>query len=134
MDYVWDLLVLLVPKIIKNVLSSEYNHPCGIQTNKRYVTVSILYLSADKILQDEMDVVSYRVLAYLLLGVVRIYSKKVEYLFDDCNEVLIKINKFVSTTKDNAQVETLRMSITIPDRLELDAFNLDILEDADSDG
>ena len=86
--------------------------------------------SADKILQDEMNAVSYRVLAYLLLGVVRIYSKKVEYLLHDCNEVLIRINKFLIKTKDNAPLETLRMSVIIPDRFELDAFDLDILEDA----
>ncbi|KAJ7970688.1 putative Sister chromatid cohesion 1 protein [Quillaja saponaria] len=71
-------------------------------------------------------------MAYLLLGVVRIYSKKVEYLFHDCNEVLAEIKKFVAKTKENAHMETLRASfhsITLPDRFELDAFDLDILED-----
>jgi len=85
--------------------------------------------SADKILQDEMDVVSYRVLGYLLLGIVRIYSRKVEYVLDDCNEMLIKFNKFVDNREDFAHVETLRMSISIPERLQLDAFELDVLED-----
>ncbi|KAL2320265.1 hypothetical protein Fmac_029234 [Flemingia macrophylla] len=86
--------------------------------------------TVDNILQDEVNVVSYGVLGYLLLGVVRIYSKKVEYVLHDC-EVLIKINKFVINTEDIALVETLRMSVTIPDRLELDAFELeDIPEDA----
>ncbi|KAH0984590.1 hypothetical protein GBA52_011767 [Prunus armeniaca] len=66
---------------------------------KAQVTQTDISSSVDKILQDEWDVVAYRVLAYLLLGVVRIYSKKVEYLFNDCNEVLIKINKFVVSTK-----------------------------------
>lgn len=80
-----------------------------------------------------MNFDSYRVLAYLLLGVVRIYSKKVEYLFHDCNEVLIKIKKFTIDTKNNANKETLRMSITIPDRFELDAFDLDIVEDVDAE-
>lgn len=32
---------------------------------------------------------------HLLLGVVRIYSRKVKYLLDDCSEALIKI-KMVS--------------------------------------
>lgn len=89
-------------------------------------------LRADKILQDELDAVAYRVLAYLLLGVVRIYSKKVEYLFDDCHQVLIKINNFVLGTKNNSRVETLSApysSITIPERFELDAFDLGILDD-----
>ena len=87
---------------------------------------------ADTILQDELNVVTYRVLAYLLLGVVRIYSKKVEYLFDDCHEVLIKIKDFVVSTKDNAHVETFcapYFSITLPKRFELDAFDLEIIED-----
>jgi len=75
-----------------------------------------------------MDVVSYRVLGYLLLGIVRIYSRKVEYALDDCNEMLIKINKFVDYREDFAHVETLRMSVSIPDRFELDAFELDVLE------
>lgn len=88
-------------------------------------------------MQDEWDVVAYRVLAYLLLGVVRIYSKKVEYLFNDCNEVLIKINKFVVSTKKNADADKLRApyySVTLPDRFELDAFDLGILEVEDVSG
>ncbi|KAK4603355.1 hypothetical protein RGQ29_012054 [Quercus rubra] len=88
--------------------------------------------SVDKILQDELDVVTYRVLAYLLLGVVRIYSKKVEYLFDDCHKVLIKINDFVVSTKANEHVENFcapYFSITLPERFELDAFDLEIIED-----
>jgi cohesin complex subunit SCC1 len=89
-------------------------------------------LHTDKILQDELNVFTYRVLAYLLLGVVRVYSKKVEYLFDDCHKVLVKINDFVVSTKDITQVETLRapyFSITLPERFELDAFDLEILDD-----
>ncbi|KAK7377705.1 hypothetical protein VNO80_03136 [Phaseolus coccineus] len=87
----------------------------------------------DKILQDEMDVVSYRVLGYLLLGIVRIYSRKVEYALDDCNEMLIKINKFMDYREDFAHVETLRMSVSIPNSLQLDAFELDVLEDTGKD-
>ncbi|KAG6659686.1 sister chromatid cohesion 1 protein 2 isoform X1 [Carya illinoinensis] len=99
---------------------------------KAQVTQTDIPSSIDKILQDELDVVAYRVLAYLLLGVVRIYSKKVEYLFDDCHRVLIKINDFVLSTKDRAHVETLSApysSITLPERFELDAFDLGILDD-----
>ncbi|XP_038717375.1 sister chromatid cohesion 1 protein 2 [Tripterygium wilfordii] len=92
--------------------------------------------SVDKILKDEFQVVTYRVLAYLLLGTVRVYAKKVEYLFEDCHEVLNNINDFVLNTKDNVRIETLRapyFSITLPERFELDAFDLGILEDI-SDG
>ncbi|KAM2583590.1 hypothetical protein TB2_044684 [Malus domestica] len=93
--------------------------------------------SIDEILQDEWDAVAYRVLAYLLLGVVRIYSKKVEYLYDDCSEVLVKINKFVVSTKKNAGADKLRApyyAVTLPDRFELDAFDLGILEIEDVSG
>ncbi|KAL2320266.1 hypothetical protein Fmac_029235 [Flemingia macrophylla] len=89
---------------------------------------STVVLEIDKILQDEVNLVSYGVLGYLLLGIVRIYSEKVEYILKDC-ELFAKINKFVINTVDIARVETFRMPITIPDRLELDAFELDLPED-----
>lgn len=83
-------------------------------------------------MEEELDVMTYRVLAYLLLGLVRIYSKKVEYLFDDCNDVMIKINNFLVSEKSAKNLGTLRApyySITLPDSFELDAFELEILED-----
>ncbi|KAK8473277.1 hypothetical protein PHAVU_001G096000 [Phaseolus vulgaris] len=101
---------------------------CFKNLRKTQVLDTDISSAVDKILQDEMDVVSYRVLGYLLLGIVRIYSRKVEYALDDCNEMLIKINKFVDYREDFAHVETLRMSVSIPDRFELDAFELDVLE------
>lgn len=84
-------------------------------------------------MQDELHVITYRVLGYLLLGVVRIFSKKTDYLFDDCNEVLIRINDFVIKTKKKMHSKTLPapyFSITLPETFELDAFDLEILEDA----
>ncbi|XP_019438678.1 PREDICTED: sister chromatid cohesion 1 protein 2 [Lupinus angustifolius] len=102
---------------------------CFHELNKAQVFDSNISSIVDKILREEIDVVSYRVLSYLLLGVVRIFSRKVDYLSYDCDEVLIKINKFVINRKELARVENLRMSVTIPDRFELDAFELDALED-----
>ncbi|OMO98737.1 hypothetical protein COLO4_13736 [Corchorus olitorius] len=92
--------------------------------------------SVDNILQDQLEILAYRVLAYLLLGVVRIYSKKVEYLCDDCEEVLKKINEFVVREKNKAKKEALRascFSITRPMTFDLDAFDLEILEDTSRD-
>lgn len=80
-------------------------------------------------MQDAINDQTYRVLAYLLLGLVRIYSKKVEYLFHDCNEVLVKIKRFKINTKNKTHVENLCTSITLPNRFELDAFDLDVIED-----
>ncbi|PNX97873.1 sister chromatid cohesion 1 protein 2-like [Trifolium pratense] len=69
------------------------------------------------------------ILAYLVLGVVKTYSKKVEYLLDDCNDVLSEINKFVINTKNNAPVKAVRMAFIMPDTFELDAIDLGELED-----
>ncbi|KAJ4834302.1 hypothetical protein Tsubulata_034315 [Turnera subulata] len=98
---------------------------------KSQVTATNITSSVDKILGDEFDdAVAYRILGYLLLGIVRIYSKKVEYMFDDCNRALRGIKEFVLSR--GVELEPLRapyFSITLPERFELDAFELDILED-----
>ncbi|XP_054778130.1 sister chromatid cohesion 1 protein 2-like [Prosopis cineraria] len=107
---------------------------CFKRLKKVQVKETDISFSVDKILQDEINDQTYRVLAALLLGVVRIYSKKVEYLFHDCNEVLLKIKKFRINTKGNGPMETLRASITIPERFELDTFDLEVSEDVGSGG
>ncbi|CAA7055186.1 unnamed protein product [Microthlaspi erraticum] len=91
--------------------------------------------SVDQILQKELDALTYRVLAYLLLGVVRIYSKKVDFLFADCNKALIGIKEFVAKEKDR-ETTTVQLtsstecfSIALPESFELDAFDLGVLED-----
>jgi cohesin complex subunit SCC1 len=40
---------------------------------------------------QEIEVMALRLSGQLLLGVVRIYSRKAKYLLDDCNEALLKI-------------------------------------------
>uniref|UniRef100_A0A2P2K3E5 Sister chromatid cohesion 1 protein n=1 Tax=Rhizophora mucronata TaxID=61149 RepID=A0A2P2K3E5_RHIMU len=107
---------------------------CHSKLKKAHVFATDISSSVDKILQDEFSVVTYRLLAYLLLGIVRIYSIKVGYLFDDCNEVLHKLKNFVVCTKDSTLMQPLRapyFSITLPESFELDAFDLGILEDTD---
>jgi hypothetical protein len=44
---------------------------------------------------QEVELMALRLSGQLLLGVVRIYSRKAKYLLDDCNEALLKI-KMVS--------------------------------------
>ncbi|XP_058765332.1 sister chromatid cohesion 1 protein 2-like isoform X1 [Vicia villosa] len=83
----------------------------------------------DRILNHEIDTVSYRVLAYLLLGVVKIYSKKAEYMLHDCNKVLSGINKFLISTRNNTPAKTVGISFTIPKVFNLDAIELGVLED-----
>ena len=48
-----------------------------------------------------------RLSGQLLLGVVRIYSRKAKYLLDDCNEALLKI-KMVCVL--------LQLSVIVPNR------------------
>ncbi|XP_050381159.1 sister chromatid cohesion 1 protein 2-like [Argentina anserina] len=108
---------------------------CFKKLKKTQITETDILASIEKILHDELDGITYRVLAYLLLGVVRIYSRKVEYLSDDCNKMLIEIKKFVVNTNENAPTELLcgsYHSVTIPDRFELDAFDMGSLEDVTS--
>ena len=84
------------------------------------------------ILVDEAPVLAYRVLGYIVLGIVRIYSRKVEYLFDDCQKMLINIKDFAVRKQFNADMEAFTapyFSITLPKTFELDAFDLEVLED-----
>jgi hypothetical protein len=53
------------------------------------------YFVTDAIMGQEIEVMALRLSGQLLLGVVRIYSRKAKYLLDDCNEALLKI-KMVS--------------------------------------
>jgi len=67
-------------------------------------------------------------LAYLLLGVVRIYSRKVEYLFQACHETVCDINKFSVGKKVVPFKNIIRSSysIILPERYELDSFQLEV--------
>ena len=47
--------------------------------------------SAQAIVQQDEAPLALRLSGQLLLGVVRIYSRKARYLLDDCNEALMKI-------------------------------------------
>ncbi|KAL0555921.1 hypothetical protein IC582_004423 [Cucumis melo] len=105
---------------------------CFKKLKKSLVMETDIPFSVDKILQDELNAVTYRVMAYLLLGIARIYSKKVEYLYTDCNKVLTEINEFVVRTKNSTRKGTKLTpyyAITLPERFKLDEFDLGIIED-----
>lgn len=60
---------------------------CGVAALTRdQVLRTNVVASVDKILPDVET--TYRILGLLLLGVVRIYSKKVEYLYSECDQLL----------------------------------------------
>ncbi|KAK3033446.1 LOW QUALITY PROTEIN: hypothetical protein RJ639_033050 [Escallonia herrerae] len=105
---------------------------CLKRLKKEQVAQTNISSSVDKILLDEVPVVTYRILGYLLLGVVRIYSKK-NILFHDCCDVLTGICRFAVNKKSKTPMEAMIIpysSITLPERFELDAFDLEVLEDA----
>lgn len=87
----------------------------------------------DSILFPEVPI-ALRLSSHLLLGVVRIYSRKVNYLFDDCSEALLKVKQaFRSTAVDLPPEESKAPyhSITLPETFDLDDFELpdsDILQ------
>lgn len=63
-----------------------------------HLEYAIETFTADAIMGQEIEVMALRLSGQLLLGVVRIYSRKAKYLLDDCNEALLKI-KMVSFTQ-----------------------------------
>ncbi|RDB16687.1 Cohesin subunit rad21 [Hypsizygus marmoreus] len=86
--------------------------------------------SVDAIMGQEIEVMALRLSGQLLLGVVRIYSRKAKYLLDDCNEALLKIKMafrpgIVDMTEDQLAVN--KNAITLqPGEVDLDLLLPDI--------
>ncbi|KAK3010716.1 hypothetical protein RJ639_010929 [Escallonia herrerae] len=103
---------------------------------KNQVADTDIGVSVDSILCPDVPI-ALRLSSHLLLGVVRIYSRKVNYLFDDCSEALLKIKQaFRSTAVDLPPEESTAPyhSITLPETFDLDDFELpdnDIFQGAD---
>ena len=49
------------------------------------------WATLDAIVGQEVELMALRLSGQLLLGVVRIYSRKAKYLLDDCNDALLRI-------------------------------------------
>ncbi|KAJ7287591.1 Rec8 like protein-domain-containing protein [Mycena rebaudengoi] len=82
--------------------------------------------SVGAIMGQEVEVMALRLSGQLLLGVVRIYSRKAKYLLDDCNEALLKIKMafrpgVVDMTEDQLAVN--KNTIT----LQGNAMDIDLL-------
>ncbi|XP_038989786.1 sister chromatid cohesion 1 protein 3-like isoform X2 [Phoenix dactylifera] len=72
--------------------------------------------------------IALRLSGHLLLGLVRIYSWKVNYLFQDCNRMLTDIRMAFASIQVNLPAEADRApfeSVTLPETFELDALELD---------
>ncbi|XP_042038172.1 sister chromatid cohesion 1 protein 4-like [Salvia splendens] len=93
---------------------------------KNQVADTDIGVSVDSILSPDVPI-ALRLSSHLLLGVVRIYNKKVNYLFDDCSEALLKVKQaFRSTAVDLPPEESKAPyhSITLPEKFDLDDFEL----------
>lgn len=84
-------------------------------------------LLLDRIMFPDVPI-ALRMSGHLLVGVVRIYSKKVDYLYQDCNVVLTSLRKAFASIDlnlpENARQAPVQ-SITLPDTFDLDALDLD---------
>ncbi|POM64421.1 Double-strand-break repair protein rad21 [Phytophthora palmivora] len=58
--------------------------------NKQQIFTADIHTSVENIMNPQVPL-ALRVTGHLLLGVVRIYSRKVKYLYTDCSEALVKI-------------------------------------------
>ncbi|KAL0956279.1 hypothetical protein HGRIS_002437 [Hohenbuehelia grisea] len=86
--------------------------------------------SVDAIMGQEIEVMALRLSGQLLLGVVRIYSRKAKYLLDDCNEALLKIKMafrpgVVDMTEDQLAVNKNAITLQAGE-LDLDLMMPDI--------
>lgn len=71
--------------------------------SKTHILQSNIESSVSAIVDQGQAPMALRLSGQLLLGVVRIYSRKARYLLDDCNEALLKI-KMVWYTEPRAIV------------------------------
>ncbi|XP_062211600.1 sister chromatid cohesion 1 protein 4-like [Phragmites australis] len=93
---------------------------------KNQVADTDIGVSVDSIIFPDVPI-ALRLSSHLMLGVVRIYSRKVNYLFHDCSEALLKIKQaFRSAAVDLPPEESTAPyhSITLPETFHLDDFEL----------
>ncbi|KAJ5096904.1 Rad21/Rec8-like protein C-terminal [Penicillium angulare] len=97
--------------------------------SKSHILQADIDSSVNAIVDQGQAPMALRLSGQLLLGVVRIYSRKARYLLDDCNEALMKIKMAFRLTNNNDLTSTVVApgGITLPDVLtESDLFtNLD---------
>lgn len=93
--------------------------------------------TVEKIMNPDVPI-ALRMSGHLLLGVVRIYSKQVDYFYEDCNEIRITINRVFTTVSVNLPSDATQApfhSVTLPEKFDLDTmelgdYNMDWCEDS----
>lgn len=78
--------------------------------SKSHILQSDIESSVSAIVDEGQAPMALRLSGQLLLGVVRIYSRKARYLLDDCNEALMKIKMVCLYTR----MHFGRMELTSP--------------------
>ncbi|ESW21067.1 hypothetical protein PHAVU_005G038800 [Phaseolus vulgaris] len=71
--------------------------------------------------------IALRMSANLLLGVVRIYSKKVDYVVQDCVDAMMGLLRTIASARSQQEVvgTAAFQSVTLPQNFDLDAQNID---------
>ncbi|OBT54646.1 hypothetical protein VE04_04946 [Pseudogymnoascus sp. 24MN13] len=103
--------------------------------SKTHILQSSVKDSVDAIVNPGQAPMALRLSGQLLLGVVRIYSRKARYLLDDCNEALMKIKMAFRISSNNDIPAGLHMpsrdTLLLPDVLtEGDNLEMPPLPDA----
>lgn len=96
--------------------------------SKAHVFETDLQSSVESIIAPKVKI-ALRTSGHLLLGVVRIYSRKAKYLFSDCTEALMKIKMafrpgLVDLPEENREANV--GAITLPEFQEWDAIVNDL--------
>eukprot|EP00250_Pteridium_aquilinum_P019128 c24309_g2_i1 orf=815-4747(+) len=93
---------------------------------KNQVAETDIGVTVDNILFPEVPI-ALRLSGHLLLGVVRIYSRQVNYLFNDCSETLGKIKQAFHAAAVDLPPEATTApfhSITLPETFDFDELEL----------
>ncbi|XP_073063765.1 sister chromatid cohesion 1 protein 3-like [Primulina eburnea] len=94
---------------------------------KSHYTSTDIPSTVERIMYPEVPL-ALRMSGHLLLGVVRIYSKQVDYLYDYCNDVRITINRVFTSVNVNLPEDANHApyhSVTLPQTFDLDAMDVD---------
>ncbi|MCO5555206.1 hypothetical protein L7F22_008750 [Adiantum nelumboides] len=89
---------------------------------KKQVTETDIGDSVDSILYSEVPI-ALRISSHLLLGVVKIYAKKVDYLFHDCSEALLQIAQSFQASAINLSPKAVvapYRAITLPESFDFE--------------
>ncbi|KAL5717680.1 hypothetical protein ACHQM5_010653 [Ranunculus cassubicifolius] len=122
----YSQVLILRKGVLKTIWIAAY---CQKRLKKDQVALADISSSVDEIILNE-PTVTYRVLGYLLFGVVTIYSKKVDYLYNDFSELLCKLKTYApaAVKRHKGDMSAPFSSITLPDRFDLDCFDLQLPE------